>query len=241
MRARFVLNETYDSYKEIEQLSSEIKNRMPELSEENFYDIKKLIKNENKYPLLNGLINSTIGLLITNKTDMRGGFLSPERYKSTVEENVKYKLWPFFDNITADTLHKKFPGGLIVMGSKNSKVFMHELQHAYDNYRSKSKYTSSKRSVNYEKASNKSDQEISRAEAINYFRLPHELSAFFINAINDINFFDNKNKIRPLKDVYKDFIDAFGSWEVLTPKIKKMLVRKLSQYYYKIKEEHEKK
>ena len=82
---------------------------------------------------------------------------------------------------------------------------------------------------------------LTRAET-KYLRLHPEQSSFFVDAISQIMFFNN-NQIRNFNEIYKEFKEkyAIGRWNQLTPKIQKDLLRKLSQYWHKIKDEHESK
>jgi hypothetical protein len=72
-----------------------------------------------------------------------------------------------------------------------------------------------------------------------YYRTPHEMSAYFVVAINNLEFFNKKGILRDFRTLYSEFKDVYQGYKYLTPKDKKDLDRKFSQYYYKTKEDDE--
>jgi hypothetical protein len=64
------------------------------------------------------------------------------------------------------------------------------------------------------------------------------MSAFFTKALAQMNFFTDKSELslRGFNDLYEEFKEKYQGYEYLTPKDKKTLARKFSQYYYKLKE-----
>ena len=88
-------------------------------------------------------------------------------------------------------------------------------------------------------ANKKDDGQLPTSVKNLYFRTPHEMSAYFVMAINDIEFFDKRGIIRDFRTLYSEFIQTYYQYQKLTPKDKNRLLRKLSQYYYKTKEDDE--
>ena len=137
---------------------------------------------------------------------------------------------------------------------------LHELVHAYDNYRSKGKalkkqdkYDDSKRE--YDKISEPTDDQ-KRDITLEYMNLPHEIDATFAQAIQATNFstlelpdhmeYDYELMI-PLRDVIKNFKSHYGYYRfrAVPNKYKRKMIRKISQYWHiemeKIKEENKQK
>lgn len=132
----------------------------------------------------------------------------------------------------------------------------HELQHAYDDFRSNTKLYNTKSAIKY---SNKyevpgfEDSEgLTDAEKDekykSYLKLQHEIVARFTQTINKLDFvtadFDKtpdgvdylKSVMYPLNKVLKNFTLQFHGWPLMTEKVKRTLLRKVSAYWHKIQE-----
>lgn len=216
------LNETYESLTEILNLVNNLNNI---LKINNVYFLEKLINKNNNYPILKNFIDSKVGIVILpqeRNPNVAGLFFKPNEYYKLAGDNIEL----------LNTLKTKFLGGIIIILSPNKNVLVHEIQHAYDYYISKGKYINKKthdviRSTKDYKNSNK------------YYNMPHELNAYYTQVISEINFFEENKKIKDLKVLFKEFVDLYPEYERLTSKNKKILARKFSQYYYKIKEKSE--
>lgn len=138
-------------------------------------------------------------------------------------------------------------------------VLIHELQHAYDFYRSDGKYTQDKKSIDYynqrkdvdelekmyDDGIKLTDQQIKKLNILSkkYLKLRHEIDARFTQAIRKVSFYDLdfiedengklivKHEMQPFKKVKKDFEWNFDNYRILSDKDKKRLLRKLGQFY----------
>ena len=229
-----VLNETYESYSELKQLTDDIYKKFSKniLKRSTLYYIKDGVEDINKFNIIKDFINAKVGLLYNpDFTKIAGGGYFPP---SDYEENMN------FFNKTSDEsneLIREYPDGILVIGVLDKNYIIHELQHGYDYIRSKTKMSSSKNMDKYnEKVNQVAQGKLKMPEKQffdMYFRAQPEISALFTQAIDSINF-DKKNSINVC---YWQFKRNFIGYNHLTPKIKKDLARKFTQYYHKIREE----
>jgi hypothetical protein len=158
-------------------------------------------------------------------------------------------------------------------GNIYTKIFLpfystliHELQHAYDFYRSGGKYANYKASRDYYKMKHDvrdiekiydadgklSEEQIKRISDIGkrYLRLRHEVDARFAEAIRKTNFYDvdflddiedgdvyMKHTMKPFKKVKSDFIYNMSGISVLSTEERKRVLRKLGQFYQLAKDD----
>lgn len=224
----YILNETYESYVELKLLAQDIYNvyQKGKLNKNVFYKIKTFTNR--KYNVINDLIKADIGIIIVDvKKSALGAFVEPIYY--TIKEEYKY------------------PNGYIIcyQGKMHFDTILHELQHAYDALRSKGKYVNTKMAHKQIKfldtpvSSNlgNADDHIKSYKKL-YYRTPHEKSAIFVGTLGQINFFEDEKEmmLKDFRTVYEEFKEKYKGYEYLTPKDKKILARKFSQYYYKLKE-----
>lgn len=133
----------------------------------------------------------------------------------------------------------------------------HEIQHAYDDYRSKSKIFRAKRFDKYRKKYHKksgeetvvNDPKMLTKKHLDYLKLQHEIEARFTQAISNTRFtnadFSKSTDgvdyvsytMKPLSDVLKKFPYEFSGWNLMSEKTKKNLIRRVSQYWHKIQED----
>lgn len=66
-----------------------------------------------------------------------------------------------------------------ILGTLYRSTLVHELQHAYDHFRSNGKYTNDKKSRNYYKNFNAMVDDMSNKNFLKYLKLPHEYWARF--------------------------------------------------------------
>jgi len=127
------------------------------------------------------------------------------------------------------------------------KILIHELQHAYDSYRSNNKFVSTKYKKNLSKAQklrlkektfgklSNTDLAFIKKTSNEYLSIPHEVNARYTQAIDDVTFYDigdittgfGNFVIRDFSYVLNDFEEKFGSWWGLDDKIKKRLKNRL--------------
>lgn len=106
----------------------------------------------------------------------------------------------------------------------HGKNLLHELQHAYDAFRSKNKYSSDKKSKKYYSTKNT----LSKKEKDDlYLILPHEYWARFSETIGYIMFAG-----KPTFPIYlKVFSENFEGWDLLEDSDKRRLIKALYKYY----------
>jgi len=323
-----VLNETYESYVELKKLAKEVQDKLyydkerPDRStfkkvdksarklkeeyENKIIGIKDLV-NINNYTTLKDFLelNTRIVFLKNDDAGAAGEYTSQKELLQK-ESTRTHKLIKNFSNLNFGNLK----GGIISIYEHifPMKIILHELQHAYDDYRSKGKYSNKKQKkkllskeqyklmasdefandpivkhiqdnvpdilnvksikdmnelldeldINYllrtknSESLNINDETVkdykhkvelickywiqTRINMRNYFKSNNEQSAYFVGTISGIDFFDSNGNIRNINDVWKEFIKDYGYQAHYTPKIKKILARKFSQYYHKIKE-----
>lgn len=233
------VNETYESYAEldkvVEDLAKVIESTVLNLNR--IYNLDVLLEDtldsysEEIKPVVTGT-----GLMFMEESDAAGTFVPPENYEAFKGANIEVLL-------------QDFPIGIVIIDTRavNKPTILHELQHARDYYVSSKKMAQTKMGQKYQ---NRIDTYISKAEAENkedinpfndpevrrlYYRTPHEQSAYFVQTIRNIEFFDDE-KIRNIHETYRTFKMLYPQYHILTPKDKRKLAKKFAQYYYKIKE-----
>lgn len=108
----------------------------------------------------------------------------------------------------------------------------HELQHAYDDWRSNNKFVKYDKNFPYKG----SDNYLSK-----YYKSSHEISAFFTSTISEIFDYDYRTKSKygvgeyidttKWEDVLQAFMAEFPIWEEQSDKVKKRLTIRLYQIY----------
>lgn len=122
-------------------------------------------------------------------------------------------------------------------------VLVHELQHAYDDYRSKSKALNTKQYKNHSEKyqNNLADQQSDKRveKFISYVNLPHEIWARFSQAIHVVSFSRHKfedgkylQEMLPIREVVKDFQQNFNYYNELNDKMKRKLINKVVQFWH---------
>lgn len=107
-------------------------------------------------------------------------------------------------------------------------VLLHELQHAFDDFRSEGKYRGNDELDIYGFPIKKNYKQ--------YLNLKHEIDARFAQTFSTINFYD-KNKIRDFDDVLNDFKNEFVGFNILSSKDKKRILSLFGKFYILKKEE----
>ena len=158
--------------------------------------------------------------------EIRSDFLSPWNDKPFTEANL------------LDLLLRRF-----------KSTFIHELQHAYDDFRSDTKGFNTKEFIKYQKdveiQQKKDKKEFADNLYKDYLNLPHEIWARFTQAIDSTNFIkmDMNNDLTdiwyemyPIHDVMKSFKSNFHGFQLIPLKTQKRLYRKASQFWHKEQE-----
>lgn len=136
-----------------------------------------------------------------------------------------------------------------------SSTLLHELQHAYHDWESKGGYTNNKKWSKYKNEKDNLTMSINKGEyndEVNYMKslelykkyqnLKHEIDARFTQAIQKTRFwsssYENNDYSKPaiqnkrnFNDVLKDFKTEFEGWLNLSPKMQKILTKKLAIFW----------
>jgi len=232
----YTLNETYDSFVELQKLAHDVEDgyKNKNFKKNIIYPIKQFTKRE--YDTLKDFINANIGIIFT-----------PGRLKSG--DAIFVPTYQYFYNFKEpEDKIKLYPHGILRIGLLTPGILIHELQHAYDSIRSNGKFASSKHSQKYlkreseriEKLIDKRDLSDSEYTCLakSYFRTEHEMSAYFVKALDEMDFFYDKAKLnfKPFSVAYDDFKDIYTGYDLLEPKDKKRILRKFTQYYNRMKD-----
>ena len=184
---------------------------------------------------------------VTNKKDYKTGFgreinvyYNYNEMKNAVDNMLKEKDAEG-KNFNVTDIYSKF-------SSRLHMTLLHELQHAYDEYRSKGMAFQSKQSLSFEKkypqkaATDTKMEELAELNKFkSYSNLPHEIWARFTQAVTKVSFFDvdmdiSENyfiyKMNPLHSVAKKFTTYFENWRLLPEKMKWTLIKRVSQFWH---------
>lgn len=120
-------------------------------------------------------------------------------------------------------------------------TLLHELQHAYDDYRSKGKFIK---------------KNFTGKKLETYYRSNHELNAYFTDTISKVVFYTVDyeetptsiddgiviviRKINDFNIIKQNFINQFKGWSYLTEDIKKKIIHRLGKYYIMVNEKIQK-
>lgn len=252
MYAKFI-NESYESYNELKFITEEIYKKYSKsklysdlfssFNYGNHYNIKKFIKNIERYKELKDFLNAGVGIILFKDSPefqkLAGGqVIFPKDYRKAFSFVNKTR------NDGYEYLEENYKVGIISLYQLSKRVIIHELQHLYDSYRSNNLAfkTKNKEKLNARINNTKEGEDWMSDETTRsiYHKVPTEVNAYFTNVVNSINFFNIFGKIRPFKDVYKDFVIEFimhnNGYQYLNKNIKKSLEKKLYVYWDKIKE-----
>lgn len=195
--------------------------------------------------------------IIKGRRDLKGQleYTEPDKFG-----NDFFKIWLQYKDADLDEINLMFSkdGGSVTQQDLYFKLFymfystlLHELQHAYDAWRSSGKafnaqlnkdYLSAqdrstylKNTKNYEDMSPEEIEAIGKSDKA-YLNLVHEINARYAQAIQktqltgmDFDTFDDIKK--NWEDVYRQFRTNFEGWRLLSDKMKKKLVRRLAKAY----------
>ena len=178
-----------------------------------------------------------------------------------------------FKNTLVEKVNEIVEGGQIVKVGRNLNAsdlyfilyypfistLIHEIQHAYDDFRSDSKIYQTKEFDKFIKLNNElvvNKESVSKEEFykrdVDYLNLNHEVWARFSQAMDKVRFTTGdilknekgesywKDEMKDIHEVAKDFARTFDSFDVLPEDVKRKLMRKISQFWHieqdKIKE-----
>lgn len=162
----------------------------------------------------------------------------PPQFEDDLKQYVKEK-YDNGKNLSVTDLYTKLYYPLI-------STAIHEIQHAYDDFRSNSKMYQTKDFDTFRKLekelSNKEEKDKQEFNKL-YLNLTHEIWARFSQAMDKVRFSEAefaktpdgkdyfKSSMRPFKKVFSDFRYQFDGYHILTDDMKKRLIRKLAQFW----------
>jgi len=227
MKARYVyhsLNETYESFRELQSAVKIILESLEDLKGENPIPISSIFKEKDlsSFPTLKNFLSSNVGI-IYDKEAKDSAFVFPS-LGGKDEEGDRFQS-------------KDWPWGVIVI--KNERSILHELQHAYDYFRSNRKMLSDKKIGKYSKLLDKREWDPEDPEILkSYARLDTEKSAFLSDVINYLRnevFGDREvDKLPDAKRAYLWFKMAYPAWDQLKTADQKKLAKRFYVYWTKI-------
>jgi len=270
-----LIDETYASINEIKKFASDVIDKIAEinfdvLSRNNviyylygtylnavdsskYKEIKDFIDNTNIYVYVNNM----------NKPYLHGsyGMIYDKNYNPIIEREINIYVRDInevFDKI--NTNYKENPNYsakdlyMNIFYSLYSTL-IHELQHAYDDYRSKNRIyhtrkfdTFNKHELKKIEASKNNEIANDIQQGLRYLNLQHEIWARFTQALYHTHFTtleftdDDKGyyfKMKDVHDVVKDFKRNFELFRVLSDKMKRKLISKIVQFWHIEKEKLE--
>lgn len=143
---------------------------------------------------------------------------------------TKNEIDDYLEDIDNDFTNIKY-SNLEKFLSLRKESLIHELQHSFDDWRSKGKYIDTKKYNSWTMKHGTKDEQYTK-----YATSPHEISAFFTGIISKIIDFSYnpkydsyyKNfKLDNWESVYTEFKDLFPKWEEQTNDVKKRLTNRL--------------
>lgn len=256
----FKIFETFKSQKELEKLTFEIINLV---SKNTIYMFKKhpdkiynligvmnvfALIDKNEYTEIYDFLNNfNIDInfsttIINNIKDIKATYRKLNNYKGEIEVLIDEDL---IEKIKDENIivNKEFNILSNMLYYRIYKRILHELTHAYDDFRSNGSYINNKESENFyknRKNIEKEDIEKINKNFIEYLNLRHEIDARFAETIHNIRFYniiydiDNINKtykIKPFNDILSDFKSEFVGYNKLTEKNKKRILHLLGKFY----------
>lgn len=222
------------------------------------FDIYKYTLNLEEFPenIKNWIENQGLRIIMARDEDeddnVKGSYKTPKTIFLYYSESSS-----FLKDIWEMSNEKYIPYGSNVPIKTNSidiysklyyafhSTLLHELRHAFDDFRSKRKYLNTKRWAKYyDKYYILSSFDANSEESIkkhtnkvqSYLRLPHEINARFSQALAKTHFdklsddWESKFK-KPFEDVLKDFKYNFEQWRTLTPKMQQWITKRLYKYW----------
>lgn len=276
------LNETYNSVIEIQDLANDIIKEAAKLNIDYINNMKsftylygvgfpklKTSIDIDKYNELKGFINRmNIYVYFQSKTnDKPNGeysfYRSKEKSKFKLFDARELNVYYDYDEVKHDVDEKINKNGQITVDELYMTLFfkmfstlIHELQHAYDEYRSRGMAFNTKQfdkyldkyAINGRQDNVQLKKDIDQAKA--YLKLPHEIWARFTQAIYELSFYDidiDKDKtgkdrviyiMYPINDVVKKFTRTYKNFNILNEKDKRKLINKVVQFWHMEKEKY---
>lgn len=172
----------------------------------------------------------------------KDGIIMIETNMRALKSTINYYANPE-KNYDDSTIKKNFYSDFSVLSSDEIlPLLAHELQHAYDSWRSKGKFSNNKRTEKFKQSIKKHGYDYSNPDILNqYLRLPHEINAMFSETINNLNFFDtsatNGVELKSINKIIQEFKENFWDFNIVSPTEQKRLINRLVKVYNDVKED----
>lgn len=263
-----LIKENYQVSKELEKVSTEVLTFILKLwvnarEVDMAYEIhvKDVVKPQG-YDKLKGFLTGTN--LIIEFIEAGPGGVAGAFFHSPEPEDRNYRIQLAMSSKEEDMINKELIGydeeeegiNRLVYWCMNQyyKTMVHELQHAFDAFRSNNSNDYHQQSFDYQqkaykgkKAAGKDYQDMTPQDMKDYqtymtayYKLPHEISARFTHTVRDLNVTEltrderpgsMKRVIRPFSRFLEDFQRKFEGYDKMRERVKKNLIRRLYKYY----------
>lgn len=274
-----VLEEDYNSIKEIKELANDVLVYLAKINLDSFLRqvnsnsyidylmpvrlLEVYQENPKKFSTLSDFLINTKIYVKVSRTVRDSGVLGhythikePEYDKEKYREIVLFPGTDFYNRLTSDYSKEKahdYRDAYFTMWYAFHSTLEHEIQHAYDDYRSNSKLFQARKSQEYVKkhtmANGRSavyaNPELNKRKHQEYLKLQHEIWARFTQAVNETRFTKGDfatspdgiqyfhYTMKPLAEVVKDFTIHFDGWRIMPDSVKKKLAARVSAYWHK--------
>jgi hypothetical protein len=254
-----IIVEGYKEHDEMDKLTTEI---IKYFAEKNIATVNRFLKkniisfnydfalideiaNVNNYSIIADFIrNSNVSIELDHnvKLNSKADYSSQNKqikiYISNDNEDSKNNLnsiiTPYLNDDKQVEYEDSFKIIKTFLGVSYRNDILHELQHAYDDYRSDNKYRTDKESIKYYKDVKsgiyKEDSKMTPEEFKIYSSLPHEYWARFSESLNDLHY-DIRSKNKSFNDIYNRFKTTIRGWENISPDNQKRVLKALYGYY----------
>lgn len=205
------------------------------LDRNRFY-IDRMVRDIPKYKILKEFIETGLVIVFTDDMNEDGLYYSNSHISIKLNDSYVIGLKVIVDHIKTNNVDLNDEAELIrlyriCLISVLRGTILHELQHAFDDFRSKGKFKSDKLSKQYfNKYNNRlvlgGNGDMSEEQYAEYLNLPHEYWARFIEAIDEIQDFN-----KPFQEIVSKFKEILRGFNELPQLDKQKLLKSLYKYW----------
>lgn len=166
--------------------------------------------------------------------------LVPQQIAASIEKRVLNRLSePITDQLIEEMVNQIYND---VITNDVQDTVAHELQHAYDSWRSGGMYVRGKLGNQYRAKypDDDDDKPMTDRQYYDYLRLPYEINARFSETLKRLNILvkkpDGTVDMIDFNKVKDDFENIFPGYKLIQPKMAKRLIKRLFNYYTGAKE-----
>lgn len=260
-----ILDETYDTISDIKKLANDL---IKQTAEFNYEEIERTGKFQylygvplnsvdgTKYPSLGNFVQD-MKIHIFYVTNNNNGNKGEYSYYRTLEKNkfnpkIEREINVYYDfESFKSEVNTYIREGKLNLGMFYSLIFrmystlVHELQHAFDDYRSGGQIYNSKEFKDYRNDNRSIMDDLNKVKK--YLNLPHEIWARFSQTMLKLRFYDVDftddgvvYRMYPLNGVVKSFPYYFEGFAHLSQNMKRKLISKVAQFWHLEKDKIEK-